>query len=132
MFNTLPFSNMELVMTLNDLKNTDLLELNSSDNTDEEYSIPLDISDILRICKEYNKLGWQIQSQVENIIEFGVEESIRNGNVKRESLPHIKFFLHRICENPYFGDAVSQAQDCMTLIIEYEDQNKIDYISKYN
>ena len=42
--------------------------LDSAVSHDEEYSIPLDISDIISICREYNKLGWQIQNQVENIL----------------------------------------------------------------
>lgn len=88
---------------------------------DEEFSIPLDISDIISICQEYHKLGWQIQSQVENILENGVEESIQKGIVKRTSLPHIKGFLNSICNNPYFGDAVSQAKDCIELIKQYEE-----------
>lgn len=87
---------------------------------DELFSIPLDISDIINICREYNKLGWQIQTQVENILEVGVEESIRSGNVKKESLPHIKSFLRCITQNPYFGDAGSQALECLEIIKEYE------------
>ena len=90
--------------------------------SEEEFSIPLDISDIINICQEYHKLGWQIQSQVENILENGVEEAIQQGMVKRSSLPHIKGFLNSICNNPYFGDAVSQAKECIELIKIYEDQ----------
>lgn len=89
---------------------------------EEEFSIPLDISDIISICREYNKLGWQMQSQVENILEVGVEESIRIGNVKQQSLPHIKNFLISINNNPYFGDAASQADDCIQLIRRYEEK----------
>lgn len=90
---------------------------------EEEFSIPLDISDIISICREYTKLGWQIQSQVENILEVGVEESIKSGNVKKQSLPHIKSFLLSIHQNAYFGDAASQAHDCVQLIKQYEDKN---------
>jgi hypothetical protein len=92
----------------------------NSINNEEEYSIPLDISDIINICREYNQLGWSIQGQVENILEVGVEESIKTGMVKKESLPHIKRFLKAIGRNAYFGDAVSQAQDCIKLIQAYE------------
>lgn len=104
----------------------------SSEEQEEEYSIPLDISDIISICREYNKLGWQIQNQVENILEVGVDQSIRSGIVKKESLPHIKSFLTSICRNAYFGDAVSQAQDCIALIEEYESAHSLPMASGLN
>src|SRR5271157_6352337 len=104
------FSNMEFIMTLNEFESLSLVETSTSDNKDEEFSIPIDISDIISICKDFNSLGWQVQNQIENILEIGVEESIKSGNVKPESLPRIRYFLHRICNNAYFGDAVSQAQ----------------------
>ena len=94
---------------------------------DDEFSIPLDISDILNICRAYNQLGWSIQTQVENILEIGVEEAIKVGSVKKESFPHIKAFLRCITDNPYFGDAGSQALDCLGLIKEYEDRYQINY-----
>lgn len=102
---------------------SDTLTVSFTTDTDEEYSIPLDISDIITVCREFNKLGWQIQNQVEQILEVGVEESIKSGHVKRESLPHIKSFLKVISKNAYFGDAVSQADDCIKLISEYEKQS---------
>lgn len=89
-------------------------------NNEEIYDIPLDISDIINICREYNKLGWHIQSQIENILEVGVEESIKTGLVKKSSLPHIKQFLKAITSNSYFGDAVSQSEECLSLINDYE------------
>lgn len=104
----------------------------TSNNNEEEFSIPIDITDILNICKEYNKLGWQIQRQIENILEVGIEESIKSGLVKKESLSHIKNFLLAIGKNPYFGDAVSQAHDCINLISEYEEKNKLKLISVSN
>lgn len=109
----------------------DTLTLVSSE-TDDEYSIPLDISDIITICREFNKLGWQIQNQVERILEVGVEESIKGGYVKRESLPHIKSFLHCISQNAYFGDAVSQAKECIELIKEYESTHKVSAVPALN
>lgn len=109
-------------MTAQDLK------VFSSNDKEEEFSIPLNISDIIDICREFNKLGWQIQNQVENILEVGVEESIKSGIVKQQSLPHIKSFLKAIERNVYFGDAVSQANECLYLISEYEDKYKISYI----
>lgn len=106
------------------------LDLNDSSITtsseEEEYSIPLDISDIITICREFNKLGWQIQNQVDEILEVGVEESIKNGSVKQQSLPHIKSFLKAITSNAYFGDAVSQAHGCIKLIEDYEEAHKAD------
>lgn len=119
-------------MTLNTLKTVEILENIPSTEKDEEYSIPLDISDIISICKDFNGLGWQIQNQVENILEVGIEESIKNGIVKQESLPHIKYFLQRICKNAYFGDAVSQAKECIHLIQEYEAKHKVVFISRAN
>lgn len=114
-------------MTAHELKVLALETTTTSTEKEEEYSIPLDISDIIFICREYHNLGWQIQNQVENILEVGVEESIKNGNVKKNSLPQIKKFLQAICGNAYFGDAVSQAGDCLKLIAEYEAQYQVTY-----
>jgi len=100
--------------------------------TTDEFSIPLDLSDIISICKDFNSLGWQIQNRIENILNIGVEEAIKEGVVRPESLPHIKHFLQKICTNPYFGDAVSQAQDCLALIHQYEDKHQVRYISPAN
>lgn len=110
----------------------ELLQGLSQENLEEEFSIPLDISDIINICREYNKLGWQIQNQVENILELGVEEAIKSGTVKKESLPHIKQFLIAISKNAYFGDAVSQATDCLKIIGYYEDKHKMSNKLMYN
>jgi hypothetical protein len=93
-------------------------------NENEEYDIPLDISDIINICREFNKLGWNIQSQIESMLELGVAESINNGIVNKQSLPHIKNFLNAICRNPYFGDAILQAEECINLINLYIDVSK--------
>jgi hypothetical protein len=112
-----------------------LIETTTTDDStkeDECFSIPLDISDIINICREYNKLGWQIQTQVENILEVGVEESIKSGNVKKESLPYIKSFLRCITQNPYFGDAGTQALDCLDIIRDYEVKHKIGCVSPSN
>jgi len=114
-------------MTAQDL---DLEHVHLTD--EEEYSIPLDISDIINICREYNKLGWKIQNQVENILELGVEESIKQGIVTKESLPQIKSFLKSISSNAYFGDAVSQSNDCIKLIREYELLNKVKVSPDFN
>lgn len=86
---------------------------------DEFESIPLCMDDIITICREYNKLGFQIQNQVDTILELGIEESIKNGSVKKESLLHIKSFLKAITNNPYFGEASQQAEECIWLINDY-------------
>ena len=112
-------------MNAHELDTLTLVSSTTSTETDEEYSIPLDISDIITVCREFNKLGWNIQNQVEQILEVGVQESIKSGNVKRESLPHIKSFLKSISQNAYFGDAVTQAHDCIRLIQSYESDNKV-------
>lgn len=112
--------------------NKELVLVDTFNEQQEEFDIPLDISDIISICREYNKLGWQIQNQVENLLEVGVEEAIKNGFVSKQSLPHIKNFLNRICENPYFGEAISQAQDCVSLINQYENKYKVIHISASN
>lgn len=114
-------------MTAHELEVLTLETTPTPNDQDEEYSIPLDISDIITICREYNQLGWQIQNQVENILEIGVEESIKNGNVKQSSLPQIKKFLHAVCANPYFGDAVSQAHDCIKLIVDHQEKQRVAY-----
>jgi len=119
-------------MTLNEFESLAVIETTTSEEKDDEFSIPLDISDIISICRDFNNLGWQIQQQVENILEVGVEESIKSGNVKKESLPQVKHFLRSICKNAYFGDAVSQAQDCIRLIQDYEEKYQLRYASNYN
>ena len=111
-------------MTTSNLSLTKLININNS-LEEEEYSIPLDISDIINICREYNKLGWQIQNQIENILEFGVEESINKGFIKKEYIPHIKHFLKSISNNPYFGDAGYQADECIHYIKEYEEKVRL-------
>lgn len=116
-------------MTAHELEVLSIPSSTLNTENEEEYSIPLDISDLINICQEYNKLGWQIQTQIENILELGVEESINNGIVQKASLPHIKCFLQAICKNPYFGDAASQAQDCIKLIQQHENTYKINIAS---
>lgn len=119
-------------MTHNEFESLSLVETTTSADQDEEYSIPLDISDIISICREFNNLGQQIQQQVENILEVGVEESIKSSFVKQECLPQIKYFLQRICANAYFGDAVSQAQECIQLIQQFEDEIRKRQLAQLN
>src|SRR5208337_3036299 len=108
---------MEFVMTLNKIDNFSINE--DAPNETDEFSIPLHINDILSLCQDFAMLN--IQYQIEDILECGVEESIKNSLVKQESLPHISYFLQKICKNPYFGDATMQAEDCLALISAYED-----------
>ncbi len=96
------------------------IDMNETSGNEDELEIPIDLSDILTVCKEYHKLGWKIQSQVENLLELGIDESIQQGIVKVESLPHIKDFLTSICDNAYFGDAAYQANECIALIEHFE------------
>ncbi len=104
-------------MTSQELKN--VVSQIASTKEQEEYSIPLCITDIVNVCREYNKLGHNIQSQVEKILNVGVEESIKSGFVKQQALPHIKNFLQSIENNAYFGEASEQAQECIYLIDIY-------------
>ena len=92
-------------------------------NETDDIDIPIDISDIINICKEYSKLGWHIQNQVECITDLGIEEAISSGKVKVTALPHIKDFLYSVSNNMYFGDAAEQAQDCIALIENFENKN---------
>ncbi len=92
---------------------------------EDEYNIPLDISDIISICQEYNKMGPALQKQLENLIECGIEESLADGSVKKESLPYIKDFLLSVSKNAYFGDAVLQVQEILTSIKQYEEVARV-------
>lgn len=90
----------------------------------EEFSIPLDISDILNICKEYNKLGINIQNYIDVMLDCGVEKAINSGSVKKEYLVFIKDFLKSIENNPYFGDAATQCRECIQLINNFQTKEK--------
>jgi len=94
------------------------------ENEADEFSIPIGLNDIINICRQYNQLGWQMQQQIQNIIEVGMDQSIKSGYVKPESLPHIKSFLKAIIGNVYFGDACKQAEECLYLIDLFCENNK--------
>ena len=119
-------------MTAHELKVLRVSNSTPTHEKEEEYSIPIDISDIINICREFTKLTWQMQNQIDSILEMGVEESIKSGSVPKISLSHIKHFLLRICDNPYFGDAVSQSNDCIELIKQYESTLKPVKVSNLN
>lgn len=87
----------------------------------EEVNIPIDISDILFICKEYSLLGPEIQKQIQLVMENGVQESIKDGSVKKQHIIYLRDFLNKITKNPYFGDAVFQAKECIFELGEIEE-----------
>jgi len=111
---------MESAMTALKLEDLDF----SFENEEEEFEIPLDIEDIMLICREYSKLGWNLQNQIEAILDIGVEEALKSGQAKRESLPHIKEFLQQIISGVCVGNAATQAIDCIDLINYYQTTNK--------
>jgi hypothetical protein len=83
---------------------------------DDEFSIPLDISDLLNICKEFNELNAATKLQLENIIDNGIENSLKQGLITYDGLPKIINFFSKIKENAYFGDAASQAEDFLSVM----------------
>jgi len=100
-----------------------LVETNTKQQDD--LDIPLSMFDILNVCREYSLLGWQIQSQVEQIVDLGIEDAILSKAVAVSSLPHIRAFLQQVIRNPLFGDAADQAQECVMLIDAYQDKHPI-------
>jgi hypothetical protein len=110
-------------MTLVEHLNT-TVALPTTNDDDNEFSIPLCLDDIISICKEFSQLGNQIQSKIENILDMGVEDAINSGKVEQKYLPYIKFFLNKVIENPWFGEARDQARDCLGLIYLYETKHK--------
>ena len=120
-------------MALNEFKiinGSSIIEPVSSSD-DEEFGIPLSISDIINICRDFNQLGWQVQNRIEYILENGIEDSINEGYIKIESLPHIKYFLQQISRSP-FGDGSLEAEECLALIFMYEEKHNINYRPQSN
>jgi hypothetical protein len=97
-----------------------------SQTLNEEFSNPLDISDIIGICKKFSNLEYKIQSQIETILEVGVEDAIKIGMISKASLSEIKEFLISVSNVGLFGDAAEQARDCFELISIYEDHVSIE------
>ncbi len=106
-------------------KKIELVETISTIENDEEYSIPLDISEIIDLCKEYSKLGNNIQMYMDIIFEFGVEQAIKSGKINKQYIPYIKNFLKVIADNQYLGDAANQSKDVLKLIDIYDNKNKV-------
>jgi hypothetical protein len=83
---------------------------------EEEFSIPLNVSEILDICQKFSSLGYSIQNQIIAVTELGVEEAVETGLVKKESLPFIEEFLTSLTKNAYFGDAATEAQEYLFML----------------
>lgn len=103
-----------------------------SNKQEDNYGAPIDISDIINICKEFSQLGINMQNQIDNILDLGVEKAIRQNIVQVQSLPHIKQFLSHICSNVYLGDASEQANEVLFMIKAYEYAHPEQFMSKKN
>jgi hypothetical protein len=90
---------------------------------DPSSDIPLDLSDLLTVCREYTKLGLNLQHQVEILIEYGVDTAINQRLVSRSALPHIRAFLKVIGSSWVFGDSSLQASDLIDAIDCYQHQH---------
>lgn len=93
------------------------------DSIDYE-STPIDISEVISICKEYSTLGFLIQSQIDFIMENGFEEAVKSNKITASTLIHIKDFLNKISHMHYLGDAAIQAEDSIKEIEKYESKLK--------
>lgn len=91
------------------------------ENNDND--IPIDLSDVLNVCRNYAVLGINIQQQIEHIMEMGIDEAISSGTVKIEVLPHIREFLKLITDN-LLGDIVDQCFALMMMIDDFEFNNQ--------
>jgi len=80
------------------------------DNVDFE-SNPIDISEVIALCKEYSSLGFHIQNEIDYILENGIEEAIKYNKIK--NLLYIKDFFDKMSKVHYLGDAALQAEDCL-------------------
>ncbi len=85
-------------------------------------SNPIDISEVIALCKEYSNLGYVIQNQIDFILENGVEEAIKHNKIS--NLLYIKDFLEKMSNIYYLGDAALQAQDCLIQLSKIK-ENKV-------
>jgi len=93
---------------------------NSCDDSkkDDEFDIPLDISDFIDICKIYSKMG-DYQYFIDELAETKQVES-----VPVSVLPMMISFFEKLSQNPYFGDAAT---------VSREFSNKLKkYLKQYN
>jgi hypothetical protein len=109
-------------MTL--FEHIDIAAIQQAATSNDDFSIPLCMDDIISICKDFSQLGNQVQTKIEDMLELGVEEAIGSGKVDQKYLPYVKFFLSKITENPFFGEARDQAQDCLRSIYLFETTHK--------
>jgi hypothetical protein len=91
----------------------------------ETLDIPIGLSDLISLCQAYTEMTWQIRQQANDLIELGIDDALKTQAVSASSLPHIKSFLQQVQRNPYFGDAVAQAQEAIWLIEEWQLANPI-------
>jgi len=106
------------------------LILNKIKEKEDINGAPIDISDIISICKEFSSLGINMQNQIDNILDLGIDRAIKNGLVKTQSLPHIKQFLQQIVKNVYLGDASEQANEVLLAIKGFEYLHPEYFVSK--
>lgn len=88
-----------------------MLDINHSRRVvkDDEFDIPMSISDIIEVCQEYSKLE-NLQDCIEDVIDDNVDALIKSGKLNIKSIPKLLVFLDKISNNPYFGDASYQAE----------------------
>lgn len=70
--------------------------------------IPLHISDLTSICKQFSKLSSKSKVVLELILDEGIE-AINTGKISYAEVYELKEFLLTIKDNPLFGDASQQA-----------------------
>jgi hypothetical protein len=60
----------------------------------------MDLTTILDICKEYNRLGWAVQEQLEKVIDDSdnIKEMVEDGKLNPNALKYIKTFLENIAD----------------------------------
>jgi hypothetical protein len=76
----------------------------------DEFSIPLNVTDFLEVCKIYANLG-AYQTYIDQLAEdkqaIGIPVSI---------IPNLIEFFDSISNNPYFGEAASSAKDTSNIL----------------
>lgn len=101
--------------------------LNGLNQLAEKTGAPIDINDIMSLCKSYSQLGYSLQHQVETILSRGIDQAIESGIVSLSSLHLIKDFLQQIEGNFYFADAADQAMECIRAIESFEENQPPQY-----
>jgi hypothetical protein len=84
--------------------------------SENEFSIPLNLFEIIDICKEYNNLNTYLQKQISNIMSEGISHCIENKLVDQKSFPELISFFEKIINNQYFGEARDQAIECVQVM----------------